>query len=139
MGMGWSLLEVGRVNDSYVALTEALRINGLFQAWINLGNTFKAMSRISDALKCYRKAIDLNPNSADVYLNLGNVLNEEGEIGAAANAFAQYYQLKPIVQSSVFLSDVAPSCREAISGVSVPESAAFIPSYVSDAIPLGCT
>ena len=66
MGMGWSLLEIGRVNDSCIVLKKAVGINpGLFQAWMNLGNTLKEMGDIDGCISSYRKAIDLKPDFAD--------------------------------------------------------------------------
>ena len=76
MGMGWSLLEIGRVNESCIALEKALGINpGLFQAWMNLGNTFKEMGNVSGAISSYRKAIELKPDFLSLF-GLGDLLRE---------------------------------------------------------------
>ena len=95
-GMGWSLLEIGRVNDSCVALNNAVRINPrLFQAWMNLGNTFKEMGDMSGSISSYRKAIEVKPDFSDAYLNLGQVLHEEGGIEEAIASYRKAIEVKP--------------------------------------------
>ena len=67
------------------------------------------------------------------WLTVDELLEADG----AADAFAEYYRLKPIAQCFSFASAVAPRFPNLTALVKVPEIAEFIPSYVSDVIPFG--
>jgi protein O-GlcNAc transferase len=45
-------------------------------AWSNLGCVFNALGEIWLALHHFEKAVTLDPNFLDAYINLGNVLKE---------------------------------------------------------------
>lgn len=45
-------------------------------AWSNLGCVFNAQSEIWLAIHHFEKAVALDPNFLDAYINLGNVLKE---------------------------------------------------------------
>ena len=96
MGLGWSLLEIGRLDDSCNALIKAVKINpALFQAWMNLGNTLKHMGRIPDAIRSYRKAIELKPDFAEAYLALGLLQNLEGKVTEATLCYYKAIEVRP--------------------------------------------
>ena len=40
------------------------------EAHNNLGNTFKELEQLDDAINCYEKAIAINPNYAEAHLIL---------------------------------------------------------------------
>ena len=96
VGLGWSLLEIGRLDDSCNALIKAVKINpALFQAWMNLGNTLKHMGRIPDAIRSYRKAIELKPDFAEAYLALGLLQNLEGKVTEATLCYYKAIEVRP--------------------------------------------
>lgn len=45
-------------------------------AWSNLGCVFNAQGEIWLAIHHFEKAVGLDPNFLDAYINLGNVLKE---------------------------------------------------------------
>ena len=45
-------------------------------AWSNLGCVFNAQAEIWLAIHHFEKAVSLDPNFLDAYINLGNVLKE---------------------------------------------------------------
>ena len=136
--LGICLNKVERFEHSEIVLRRAVSLQpGFAGAWLNLGNTLKEQDKFEEAIASYRKAIEAKPDFADADLNLGNALKEEGEVEAAADAFAEHYRLKPIAQSLSFVPTVAPQSLNTAYELKVPESAEFIPSYVSHAIPFG--
>jgi tetratricopeptide (TPR) repeat protein len=138
LNLGNTLKEEGEVEEAIASYRKAIEIKPDFaDAYLNLGNTLKEEGEVEEAIASYRKAIEIKPDFADAYLNLGNTLKEEGEVEAAADAFAEHYRLKPIAQSLSFVSTVAPQSLNTAYELKVPESAEFIPSYVSHAIPFG--
>ena len=50
-------------------------------AYNNLGNTLKLQGELASALTSYKKAIQIDPEFADAYYNLGIVLKEQGKCG----------------------------------------------------------
>lgn len=49
---------------------------GFAVAWSNLGCVFNAQGEIWLAIHHFEKAVTLDPNFLDAYINLGNVLKE---------------------------------------------------------------
>jgi serine/threonine-protein kinase len=63
--------------------------------WLNLGLALHDKGEIDAAIRCYRRAIDLNPGYADPYNNLGNALKEKGELGEAIRSLRRAIDLQP--------------------------------------------
>jgi hypothetical protein len=101
--LGWSLFEIGDFQRSQDVLLSALENSPrLFQAWMNLGNTFKKQERFKEAIDSYRKAIDLKPDFADAYFNLGSVLKEEGEVEESKKFFLSAVRNKPSLRTGFY-------------------------------------
>ena len=49
----------------------------------NLGETYRALGRMSEAIACYRRALELKPDYAEAYNNLGNPLQGQGHCDEA--------------------------------------------------------
>ena len=47
------------------------------------------------AISCYEKAIQINPNFANAYYNLGTILNELGESQKAISCYEKAIQINP--------------------------------------------
>jgi tetratricopeptide (TPR) repeat protein len=60
---------------------------------INLGNTYWKLGRHQEAIATYKKAIQLNPNSAEGYNNLGVALSHLGEYKEAVKQYQKSIQL----------------------------------------------
>ena len=59
----------------WIALAAGVRATKLAPswdtAWTNLGSAYRGKGRLEDADSAYRKALELNPRSAEAYFNLG--------------------------------------------------------------------
>jgi uncharacterized protein (TIGR02466 family) len=79
--------QIGDRQAAIDLLEKAVSLDRSFGYLNNLGNIYRAANRLEDAVNCYRKALELNPESADSHLNLGIALTEKGEIIGAIEAF----------------------------------------------------
>ena len=57
-------------------------------AWSNLGCVFNAQGEIWLAIHHFEKAVALDPNFLDAYINLGNVLKEARIFDRYVNLFS---------------------------------------------------
>ncbi len=57
----------------------------------------KAKGEIEEAIAAYQMAIQLNPNGADTFMNLGDALKDRGRLDEAIDAFRAAVRLKPDV------------------------------------------
>ncbi|QNJ18464.1 TPR repeat-containing protein [Synechococcus sp. A18-25c] len=132
------LIDEGRVLEALENYQKVIELDPNFaSAYLNLGALLKEQGKLEDAILNYRKAIAVNPDYADAYFNLGLVLKEVGELAAAAEAYAQYYRLKPIAKSLSLPSLDSKQSFGTLLQIKVPESVELIPSYVSATIPFG--
>ncbi len=71
--------------------------------YFNLGNTLYREGQISQAVWCYRKAIELNPNYAAAYHNLGSALKRQGKLDESAFCYEKAKELNggPLVSKKV--------------------------------------
>lgn len=93
---GEQLLKDGKFNDAIAPLTEAsVLLPRHAQAWNHLGLANHQAGRANDALRAYRKALDVDVNLAAARFNLGCLLLEIGQFGAAAGEFAAYTHSQP--------------------------------------------
>jgi superkiller protein 3 len=53
------------------------------------------MGQMDDAIAQYRKAVEINPNYADAYSNLGLALFQKGESNNALDAFQRALEINP--------------------------------------------
>jgi tetratricopeptide (TPR) repeat protein len=61
----------------------------------NLGLAFQKRGQIEEAIKCYIKSIQLNPNSADTCSNLGSILQEREKFEEAIEYHEKALRLNP--------------------------------------------
>ena len=61
----------------------------------NLGEAYRRLERVDDAIAHFRRAIELDPSLAMVHNNLGLVLGDRCEWHAAADAFRTAIRLQP--------------------------------------------
>ena len=94
--LGCILFQIGELSRSEEVLVSAVKSNpGLFQAWMNLGNTLKEKQKPEEAIASYRKAIAVKPDFVEAYLNLASVLEEEGEVEQAIASYRKAIEVKP--------------------------------------------
>ena len=61
--------------------------------YYNIGNTYRDKKDYDEAIKAYRRAIELEPDYADAYYNLGLAYAGKGEYDRAIEAFNQVIKL----------------------------------------------
>jgi tetratricopeptide (TPR) repeat protein len=61
--------------------------------WLQKGDSFYKNNSYDLALRCYDKAIEINPQEADAWQNRGDILKELGRIKEADAAFAKATEL----------------------------------------------
>lgn len=66
-----------------------------FVSWLNLGNALGRMERSTDAIAALRRAVALNPQSAEAHVNLSAALNRSGEAAEAADIAVQAIIIAP--------------------------------------------
>ena len=60
-----------------------------------LGSAYRQLGRFEEAQQSFRRALDLNPNDAQVWLALGIVTAQTGDNRAAVDAYSQAVKLQP--------------------------------------------
>ncbi|OCR01901.1 glycosyl transferase family 2 [Oscillatoriales cyanobacterium USR001] len=60
-----------------------------------LGNALQATGKLEDAKNCYIKALELNPNFAEAYANLGSFHASQEQWQLAINAYQKAIAIKP--------------------------------------------
>ena len=60
-----------------------------------LGEAYRALHRISEAVACYRRALELNPDYAEAHNNLGIALKDQGQLDEAVACCRRALELKP--------------------------------------------
>ncbi|QNM96198.1 O-linked N-acetylglucosamine transferase family protein [Chitinimonas koreensis] len=63
--------------------------------WTLLGVVRRADGDSGEAVRCYRRAIELAPDYADAHVNLGNLLLRQGDPAGAAAAYRAALALRP--------------------------------------------
>jgi len=61
----------------------------------NLGNSLKDHGKISEAIKCYIKALRIEPDFVDAHNNLGNALSDQGKLSEAISHYYEVLRIKP--------------------------------------------
>jgi len=59
------------------------------------GNALLSQGKLDEAAKCYRSAIEHNPNYAEAYTNLGVISQSKGNLNEAAALYRQAVSLNP--------------------------------------------
>ena len=91
-----ALYNSGRFQE-VVAQAEALvaQYPSSFVVWNILAAGQKALGRLAEAEKGFRKAAELNPTYAGAYNNMGNALREQGKLDEAIVAYHRALEIKP--------------------------------------------
>ena len=65
-----------------------------------MGVIFKDQGKLEEAIEAYKKAIDLNSNSPELYSNMGVALQDLGKLEEAIEAYKKAIDLNPILLNS---------------------------------------
>ena len=69
--------------------------NNHFQTHNNLGLIFKELNQLNDALRCFKKAIEIEPTYVVGINNLAQILQETNNLKKSAEYYEQSMQLNP--------------------------------------------
>ena len=53
----------------------------------NMGMAYSATKRNDEAINCYRKAIQIDPNNFNAHISLGNELSEKNKVEEAIDCY----------------------------------------------------
>jgi tetratricopeptide (TPR) repeat protein len=85
----------GRTEQAIDLIRSAIARNGRDPAFHhNLGNMLRSREPAA-AMRCYRRALSLAPDSADTLYNLGNIYQEQGRLDDAVGCFERALRLRP--------------------------------------------
>jgi len=63
--------------------------------WLSKGNTAYQAKEYDEAIKCYKKATELDPSFASAFYNLGIIYNAKGMIDESISAYKHVLTIKP--------------------------------------------
>jgi tetratricopeptide (TPR) repeat protein len=108
--------KTGKHPDAIKELEEVAKEAPTADVYVALGNSFQALKRDVSALEAYRKATELDPNSATAFDHLGDVLYKQREYVKAKEAFEKAVALDP-EGKSLDLPETQKKIREASSKI----------------------
>lgn len=98
----WNLAQVlkavGEMPEAQVSEQRALALNpqlGGAEFLFNQGNQFALQGKVEDAIATWKKAIELKPDFAEVYGQMGMVLRHQGKYKEAIPLLEKAIELKP--------------------------------------------
>lgn len=62
---------------------------------ICFNNLSYGTTHVQEAIECYERSIEINPNFAEAYCNLGRVLQAQGDVTSATAHFKRALEIKP--------------------------------------------
>lgn len=93
---GWVFHFFGRTDPAYAAFVEAIRIDsGDVKSARHLAAIAAGRERWDVAESWFEKVVELVPDDADTWFNLGFVREHAGKAAAAVSAFSEAVRLKP--------------------------------------------
>ena len=98
--LGKQLIEAGRYEEARSVYEQicARRKNDA-DSWFILGTINGMLKRHADAATCCSKAVELSPDHAAAWYNLGIALRDSGQNEAAANALSKTLALNPAMRA----------------------------------------
>ena len=108
---GNALAMLGRLDNAEAAFRSAVALDPRFaDAWFNLANVLRDRQRLADADAAYRRVIELRPDHAGALNNLANLLRLQGRTKEAAEVFVH---LGDLLQELGRTADAANAYRQA--------------------------
>ena len=94
--LGVMASQLGRHEVAVQYIARAIGLKGDTAAFHNnLGEAYRALHRLSDAIACYRQALVLEPDFVNAHYNLGNALCDLGTPDEAIACYRRALELKP--------------------------------------------
>ena len=73
-------LRLGKDSQYLYYLKESIKCKKDYEAYAELGNYFKKVGQINNALNYFNMAVNYSPNLYGVYINIGNIFPDLGEM-----------------------------------------------------------
>ena len=93
--LGDALSERGRMSEAERAYRNALSVRESALTYNNLGNLYAATGRFKGATAAYQKAVEIEPDYVEAYMNKGLAAMQAGQITDAHSAFERAAILDP--------------------------------------------
>jgi len=65
------------------------------ESFYQSGNRYRDQGKITEAIGCYKKAVEMNPNYAEAYNNMGNMYKDRGESSQAIACYKKTLEINP--------------------------------------------
>jgi len=104
--MGVQFLQAGQYDQAMESITRAIRLDPRPDYIASLGATLQQQGRREEALKAYDKAVQLKPEDAGLWHQLGNILLEMQRLDHALLSFEHVLKLDPRYQDAAHKSGV---------------------------------
>jgi eukaryotic-like serine/threonine-protein kinase len=110
--VGNMYLQQGKYQESVPYFQKALQIEPYFSTYTNLGTSYFLLKQYSQAGEMFEKAVAMNPNDADVILNLADSYRGLGQQDKARSAYQRtittgFKQLETNPQDADVMTDIA--------------------------------
>ena len=88
--------QMGNYSLALERIQQSIAINDKIAMYYgNLGNTYKELERMDEAIASYQQALALDDSAADIYDNLGVALQKNGQFEAAIQCHQRAIELDP--------------------------------------------
>src|SRR5262249_14186325 len=94
-GLGVLGLQLGHEKHGVALLEQAAKLRASADLLVDLGTGYRRVGRAEDAVRCYRRALELQPEHADALNNLGNALRESKQLAEAEKCYREALRLRP--------------------------------------------
>jgi protein O-GlcNAc transferase len=93
--MGLLACQIGQREAGIALMRESIATHPSPIYYNNLGNALRETRALDEAVKAYRRAVELKPDYVEAHNNLGNALREHGDAAAALASCARAIELRP--------------------------------------------
>lgn len=87
--------QLGQTEEGIALMRESIAVHPSPIYYNNLGNALREARLLDEAVRAYRRAVELKPDYAEAHNNLGNALRDTGDAAAAMTSCARAIELRP--------------------------------------------
>jgi tetratricopeptide (TPR) repeat protein len=87
--------QVGKHEVAIEYLRRSVELKTTEAVFHNLGEAYRALHKVPEAIACYRRALELKPDFAQARNNLGIALKDQGKFDEAIDCWRRTLELKP--------------------------------------------
>lgn len=92
---GVALQRLGHPLDAILNYDKALSLQASANAYNNKGSAYQELQKIDEALECFHKSLEINPEIAQTHMNIGHVHKWVGKNDLAIQAYRKCTELDP--------------------------------------------